>query len=732
MLSSLLGRSLPRAAPRASATTPAVRRSYAQGYGDGDGDPKGEAPQKQGANPSAHLEHPGPEPVSEGQGSGGGPTKGAGSSSATSSSSSLGRSSGGGAQPRIHDERAGPSESDSKREDVEKHNRDFESRHDRAGSRDDGKDKVDKDFWRGAGGRDREPAHTLSATMKFSAILVVALAAEATVASSWFTKAAYNKWHETELERWLSDHDIPYPSPADRKDLESIVKDNWQNKVSSPYNDWDADKLQAYLAEKGQEVQGGAEQSKASLVQQVKNYWYETEDKAEEAYLNVKDWIFDSWTESQLKAYLDRHGIPAPQPRTRDTLLQAARSNYETAAKKAGQTSSYPGNWLYESWSESDLKRFLDERGLPAPQPSTRDKLVASVRRNARVASLKASASASSATGSVKATAGSVKDGVSDSVFDTWSDSKIKEWADKNGIKVPQGSKRNELLALARKHKSKYTGENVGDQAASALGAATSKAGNDAAKATDDAKAKADEAFNAAIGTWSDSRLKAYLDARGVPVPQSGKKDELLASVRLNKHKAATGYSAWTFDTWTKENLQKWLSGQSDKASKNAAKKADATREDLLKQAQLAYASASKSSGTAYASVTSALAAATAAAKDTTFDTWTSSELKAYLDGYGVPVPQGTKMEELKALARRQSTYFRYGTASPGGTVLAKLQEGVNWVLEQLKIGAASGRKEAAYEAEKATDYAKEQAVTASHRAAEASQRAKHKVKEEL
>lgn len=91
---------------------------------------------------------------------------------------------------------------------------------------------------------------------------------------------------------------------------------------------------------------------------------------------------------------------------------------------------------------------------------------------------------------------------------------------------------------------------------ASAYGAATSSAGNLYAKASDDAQLKAEDAFNSAIGTWSDSRLKAFLDARGVPVPQSGKKDELLAAVRLHKHKASTGYSAWTFDTWTVENLK--------------------------------------------------------------------------------------------------------------------------------------------------------------------------------
>ena len=78
-----------------------------------------------------------------------------------------------------------------------------------------------------------------------------------------------------------------------------------------------------------------------------------------------------SWTESQLKAFLDKHGIPAPQPRTRDSLLSTARSNYETVSKKTGESASYPGNWLYESWSESDLKKFLDERGIPAPQPTS-------------------------------------------------------------------------------------------------------------------------------------------------------------------------------------------------------------------------------------------------------------------------------------------------------------------------------------------------------------------------
>ena len=253
-----------------------------------------------------------------------------------------------------------------------------------------------------------------------------------------------------------------------------------------------------------------------------------------------------------MKSFLDKHGVPAPQPRKRDSLLATARQNYESIAKKIDQTAHYPGNWLYETWSESDLKEFLDERGVPVPQPSTRDKLIASVRRNSRLSAQ----SMKDASASASASANSAKQSLSDALLDSWSDSQIKDWADKNGIKVPQGSKRNELIALAKKHRSQLTGDTVKDSAASVMGAATSKAGNQFAKATDDASLKTQETFDAAVESWSDSRLKAFLDARGVPVPQGGKKDELVKQVRLNANKASTGWSAWTFDTWSTENLK--------------------------------------------------------------------------------------------------------------------------------------------------------------------------------
>lgn len=87
----------------------------------------------------------------------------------------------------------------------------------------------------------------------------------------------------------------------------------------------------------------------------------------------------------------------------------------------------------------------------------------------------------------------------------------IKAWADKNGIKVPQGSKRNELLAIARKHRAQLTEDNVSNSAKSAFGAATSSANNQYARATDDAQLVAEDAFNKATETWSEVRERTLI-----------------------------------------------------------------------------------------------------------------------------------------------------------------------------------------------------------------------------
>ena len=401
----------------------------------------------------------------------------------------------------------------------------------------------------------------------------------------------------------------------------------------------------------------------------------------------------------------------APQPRHRDTILQKARSGYDAAARKAGETAAYPGNWLYASWSESDLKSWLDSHGFPAPQPSTRDKLIALVRRNSRLAYLKAQKDAASASASAQAAYATL----TDMVIDAWGESQLKAFCDKNGIPVPQGTRANELRALVRKHRAELLGDTIGATAKSAFGAATSNARNEYARATDSASQAAQSAFGKATDAWSESRLKAYLDARGIPVPQTSSIDELRALVRKNSLKASSAWTAWTFDDFTRDNLKEYLAKHGDKAAQAAAKKKDVARDELVSAAQSAYSAASTAGGATYASVTSYLTDATASARRDAFESWSRSDLKAYLDSYGVAVPQGSKIDELRALAREQSTYFRYGSSSPGGTLLAKMEESVregwSWVVNQLKLGGQAAQDKAA-EAEAAAGGAAEKLRT--------------------
>jgi hypothetical protein len=177
---------------------------------------------------------------------------------------------------------------------------------------------------------------------------------------------------------------------------------------------------------------------------------------------------------------------------------------------------------------------------------------------------------------------------------------------------------------------------------------------------------------------------------------------------------------------------RKWLAAQNDKNSKRMAAKVEVTRDELLKSAQSAYVLASKIGGDSYASVTSALAKATDCCKDTTFNTWSDSELKAYLDTYGVHTHQSSTSDEMRAAARNLANYFRYGTTTPQATIYAKLLAGARWLLDQLRIGAASVRKEAVYEAEKASDGVQEDITYATNRAEEKAENANDHVKEEL
>lgn len=527
---------------------------------------------------------------------------------------------------------------------------------------------------------------------------------------------------------------------------------------------------------------------------------------------SLVSWILDSWTDSQLKSFLDYHNIPNPTPRNRDSMLQTARGAYSNIASIG--PSAY--DTLFGSWQDSDLKAWCDERGIPVPQGSTKESMLASLRKNTKSFTDQAKAAFNELT----------SQSVGDKIFDSWSESQLKEMLDSNGIPVPQGSKTNELRALARKNykslknsaqeyyaagassvsasgasaatvasasgasayaEAKKSAESAASQGsktgksaasvasksaasaasvasksaeslASSLASVASKSGKSAAsvasksaeslaseasksgksatsvvgksaeslaseasksgksatsvigksadslaseasktagsmygKATDAAaSAYADVAGsdNLLYKLWSDSRLKSFLDARGVPVPQNGKKDDLIALVRENSRKARI--SAEDFEGWSEAELKKFAKDSKIKLNKAA----DSSRDELIKQTSAGYTELSKKGDAA----ASAAKKQYEAVKAYAFDSWSDSELKAYLDSYGVEVPQNGAKDQLVAAARKNGHYFSHGSLGPAaGSGLAQMAlDGVSYLMDFVKQASGVGYNKAA------------------------------------
>jgi hypothetical protein len=125
-------------------------------YGSGKGNPAGETPEKQGANRSESLEHPGPAPpdVAKGKSSSSpneDSTKDSQKSSTSQSQDGASKSGNKGAQPKILNEN--PPTKDEQNDDVKQHNKDMEQRteraHEQVSNEDAKNDKVPKSYWSG-------------------------------------------------------------------------------------------------------------------------------------------------------------------------------------------------------------------------------------------------------------------------------------------------------------------------------------------------------------------------------------------------------------------------------------------------------------------------------------------------------------------------------------------------------------------------------------------------------
>ncbi|KAJ3477437.1 hypothetical protein NLI96_g10462 [Meripilus lineatus] len=148
--------------------------------------------------------------------------------------------------------------------------------------------------------------------------------------------------------------------------------------------------------------------------------------------------------------------------------------------------------------------------------------------------------------------------------FDTWDESRLREFLLEQGIVKPSGT-REQLALLAKQKYSQYTdaasvfSKSVTDVAGEAkktaetvvgyggdtVKQASRSASSFVAQATQDLGGKIDESKDYVWSTWDDNRLRSYLEEKGViKTKQQATRDQLLAKMK-ESYTSATDPKSW-------------------------------------------------------------------------------------------------------------------------------------------------------------------------------------------
>ncbi|KZT23055.1 hypothetical protein NEOLEDRAFT_1137189 [Neolentinus lepideus HHB14362 ss-1] len=222
------------------------------------------------------------------------------------------------------------------------------------------------------------------------------------------------------------------------------------------------------------------------------------------------------------------------------------------------QASWFGSDPEYTSWDEKQLRNWLHERHIDVPKSYNKNEIQDLVKVNWY--------SATEWTADQYKKAQQVFQGVKDSTFDAWDESRLREFLLEQGVVSPSGT-REQLALLAKQKYRSYTdyasslSSTVSNSASTALYGdsihqASKSASSVVAQATQTAGKKLDDAQDYFYSTWDDNKLRSYLEEKGViKTEEELTRDQMLAYMRDAYAKVANpGWEAWS-DSY----IHQWL-----------------------------------------------------------------------------------------------------------------------------------------------------------------------------
>ncbi|KAI0830312.1 hypothetical protein BC628DRAFT_1313224, partial [Trametes gibbosa] len=355
----------------------------------------------------------------------------------------------------------------------------------------------------------------------------------------------YTTWSTKELQNWLDAHNVPYPSNTpSQAELQSAVKAHWDSASqwtadqfskaqvafssykADAFDTWDESRLREFLLEQGVVNPSGTREQLVLLAKQKWRQYSATKsagsfassasaqastavygDSWQQASKSVssiaalatdntaatlddtKDYVYSTWDDNRIRAYLQEHGVVSPPATPRNKLLAKMKETYISATSP-----------IYKAWSDSYLHQWLLSHGILKDNATKRrEELLTLMDRYYYDAKT--------------------------SVWDTWNDSQLKEWLIQHDVVKSDAQLQREKLHklvsenYAHAHDSTWAAWKDSDMRQwlidhGYLRSDAQKTREDLIRLMNDKYTDA-SARTAAYLTWPDARLRAYLREHG-------------------------------------------------------------------------------------------------------------------------------------------------------------------------------------------------------------------------
>ncbi|WLF78728.1 hypothetical protein PVL30_002470 [Lodderomyces elongisporus] len=385
----------------------------------------------------------------------------------------------------------------------------------------------------------------------------------------------FDQWSNNDLKQFLNDYKIKQ-DPS-----------------------WDNSKLIEVATNEAKKLENGYKKLKTELDKQLQPKKNNLEDYLSFSFLfgsnekkrsPIQDWFFESWNLDSLRKYLKHNGIKYSDTDNKSDLLKSVKSSFDKIAKKNKGSNYYPGSWLYDSWSNDDLTKWLKKYDVPFNKKSTREQLIDKVKEYNYKATNEIADTKDALFDSLDLFDKSIFDRsgqIKNEFFETWSYSQLREWLYLHGFLNDDPDTyvadldKEKLIDTAQKYK-KYLLEDIQTwlkHSERKVQPWLNKGGESSDPSSHEnkhAKNLINDTFFVGIDNWSKDKLREFLNVRKVPYSIFTTRTQLVELVK--EHRADPIHveaEAYVIDQdFSTNSIKQWLIEQGQNI--------DGSRQDLI------------------------------------------------------------------------------------------------------------------------------------------------------